>query len=63
MYYCPKCQSKLYPDDEKYMRYAGVCGGCVSFDTTPDKRYRAAFMAGIKAEKARKTARPARIQY
>ena len=36
--YCPKCKSKLYPDDEEPMEAVGVCGGCVSYDNTPDKR-------------------------
>jgi DNA-directed RNA polymerase subunit M/transcription elongation factor TFIIS len=49
--YCPKCKSLLYPDDEKYMRYAGVCSSCVTYDNTPDKRYKAAYQRGLEAER------------
>jgi DNA-directed RNA polymerase subunit M/transcription elongation factor TFIIS len=38
MCYCPKCKSRLYPDDEKYMKAVGVCSYCVTWDNTPDKR-------------------------
>lgn len=48
--YCPKCKSRLYPDDEKSMRYAGVCSGCVSFDSTLGKIYREAYRRGAEAE-------------
>ena len=49
--YCPKCGSRLYPDDEKYIRYAGVCSYCVSYDGTTDKRYKTAYLLGIEQEK------------
>ena len=37
--YCPKCKSRLYPNDEEPMEAAGVCGDCVAWDKTPDKRF------------------------
>jgi DNA-directed RNA polymerase subunit M/transcription elongation factor TFIIS len=46
--YCPKCHSRLYPDDEKYMKYTGVCGYCVSFDKTG--RYRDTYNKGVDEE-------------
>jgi hypothetical protein len=54
---CPKCGSKLYPDDERFMRHAGVCGYCVSWDKTPDKRYKAAYNDGIDKENMESTKR------
>jgi hypothetical protein len=47
---CPKCGSRLYHDDERYMKHAGVCGGCVSWDKTPNKRYQKAYDEGIDRE-------------
>lgn len=61
--YCPKCKSRLYPDDEKYMQYAGVCGGCVGFDRTPDRRYQAAYQAGIAKEQQQAKASKRRRSY
>jgi hypothetical protein len=42
-FYCPKCKSKLYPDDDKFIISVGVCGYCVTFDNTPDKRFKKAY--------------------
>jgi DNA-directed RNA polymerase subunit M/transcription elongation factor TFIIS len=54
--YCPKCGSRLYPDDEKAMRLIGVCSGCVCYDRSPDRRYQTAYDAAVKkeAEQAKK---------
>ncbi len=41
--YCPKCGSRLYPDDEEVMNLIGVCGNCLSWDRTPDRRYQTAY--------------------
>ena len=51
--YCPKCKSRLFPDDEKYIQAAGVCGYCVTYDTTPDKRFQKA-AANQPKKKAKK---------
>lgn len=47
--YCPKCKSKLCPDDKKYMEVAKVCSYCVTFDNTPDKRFRKLWEAKTKS--------------
>lgn len=31
--YCPKCGSKLMPEDKDYMLATGVCSSCVSYGT------------------------------
>ena len=54
MGYCPKCGSRLYPDDEKPIRLIGVCNGCVCWDSTPDKRYQTAYQEAVKKEKQHK---------
>jgi hypothetical protein len=46
--YCPKCGSRLYPADEEYIEKAGVCSDCVTWDKTPDQRYKKAFERGLK---------------
>jgi hypothetical protein len=43
MSYCPKCKSVLAPADNEYIEKAGVCSYCVTYDNTPDKRFRAKF--------------------
>jgi hypothetical protein len=43
MSYCPRCRSRLFPDDAKYISKAGVCSYCVTYDNTPDKRFQRAF--------------------
>jgi hypothetical protein len=43
MSYCPKCKSKLWPDDDKYIKATGVCSYCVTCDSTPDKRFKKAY--------------------
>ena len=35
--YCPKCNSKLYPLDEKYMREFNMCSYCVTYSKTYNK--------------------------
>lgn len=30
--YCPRCGSKLYPQDEKYMKAIGVCSYCGTYN-------------------------------
>ena len=35
--YCPKCRSRLYPDDSKYMEAIGVCGSCAMWNETYKK--------------------------
>ena len=30
--YCPKCKSRLYPQDEEYMMATGFCGYCVTMN-------------------------------
>lgn len=52
--YCPRCKSKLYPDDARYMQGAGVCGSCVTFDGTPDRRFHMAMERFKEAQKAAK---------
>lgn len=42
--YCPKCKSKLYPMDKEYIEATGVCSYCVTYDNTPDKKLRKAFL-------------------
>lgn len=54
MIYCPKCRSRLYNSDLPYIEVTGVCCSCVQWDSTPDKRYRAAWDAANTAPKARK---------
>ena len=49
MGYCPKCGSKLFPGDSQYMEKTGVCSYCVTYDNTPDKRFRN-LMYGEKQE-------------
>jgi hypothetical protein len=49
---CPKCGSRLYSDDERYMKHSGVCSGCVSWDKTPDKRFQKAYDEGVTKEAA-----------
>lgn len=39
MSYCPKCKSRLFPQDDEYIANAGVCSYCVTNDSTPDKRF------------------------
>lgn len=41
--YCPKCKSRLYSGDQEYIEATGVCSYCVSFDSTPGRRFAAAF--------------------
>lgn len=43
--YCPKCKSRLYPNDRAYIGITGVCSYCVTYDNTPDKRFKKAFEA------------------
>ena len=38
--YCPKCKSRLSPQDDEYIQAAGVCSYCVTFDSTTDYRFR-----------------------
>lgn len=38
--YCPKCKSRLFPADDDYMEKAGVCSACVTWDKTPDRRFK-----------------------
>lgn len=38
--YCPKCKSRLYPIDNDYIIKTGVCSYCVTYDNTPDQRFR-----------------------
>lgn len=42
--YCPKCKSKLYPMDKEYIEATGVCSYCVTYDNTPDKKLRKAYL-------------------
>lgn len=52
-FYCPKCKSRLYPDDRDCMDKVGVCGYCVSYDTTPDKRFKKAYEEKRKEKNGR----------
>lgn len=29
--YCPKCKSKLFPEDDNYIKVTGVCSYCVTY--------------------------------
>lgn len=53
--YCPKCKSRLYPQDVEYMTAAGVCSYCVTNDTTPDKRFRLAYQDAQKRKNVTST--------
>jgi DNA-directed RNA polymerase subunit M/transcription elongation factor TFIIS len=64
--YCPKCGSKLYPADEKYMAVAGVCSSCVTYDDTPDKRFKSKFYdeeGNWRKDRKRRIKAKSRIRY
>lgn len=48
--YCPKCKSKLYPIDEKYMKEHGVCSYCVTFNKVGNETKRYTANSGTTAD-------------
>lgn len=52
--YCPKCKSRLYSGDQEYIEATGVCSYCVSFDSTPGRRYATAFELHMKKKTIQK---------
>jgi len=50
MSYCPKCKSLLYPIDIEYIENAGVCSYCVTWDNTPDKRFKKAYIENMASK-------------
>jgi hypothetical protein len=56
MNYCPRCGSRLFQSDDEYMQLAGVCSYCVTWDSTPDKRFKNKYLHG----KSQATPKPKR---
>lgn len=48
---CPKCGSRLYPNDDEPMKLVGVCGYCTSWNPKYKAAYQAAKEKQAKSKK------------